>query len=587
VRPVLCLWDKSFAPLGRYVVEMLQAEGLTGASDRDVSASRISARDLDGRQAIIVAPCAPDSGAEASALEALRGGAAIVFLRPSRQTAATLGLTARTERVANEFYIAPDRSHPLWFAALGDFLQFHGGADLYDRCDDVLAWIAGANWAMPNPAIVTGTFGDGRYAVFTYDLATSTVLFHQGLPDLASTGARPDADGDGVFAPNDLFQGFLDVNLRHVPQADLQQRLLVRVLEWASEPRGPLTRLWTFPNAEPAVVLINGDSDLMTRPQLDWFINMTEAHGGGYTIYLLEEHRPLVPPELEADYRRRGHSAGPHIWLKLKPTPDEMAARIHQEVADFTLTYGHPPRTTRHHCVVWPGWVETARALAGAGVRLETNYRAAERYQSGYLTGSGLPMRFVDESGEMIDCFQQETLLCDDYALIDKSFLPPLSEEQVIALSRRLIDDARQRYHTAVQIYFHPVYSTGLTVHTGQFIHTAGWLEAVLKYSRRTGTLIPSTDTWWLFCEQRRTTMLGESRWDPSTGALAVNGQSATGLAGGSIVLPTDYAGLRLHRVTLGLDELPIRVREGDGREHALATGDIAPGDFRLVASYR
>jgi hypothetical protein len=314
---------------------------------------------------------------------------------------------------------------------------------------------------------------------------------------------------------------------------------------------------------------------------------MTEAHGGHYTIYIMEEHLPLLPPDLAADYRRRGHSIGPHIVLNLRPSPQEMAARIAAEAQTFRTYFGQAPRTTRHHCVVWPGWVDTARALASSGIRLETNYRAAERYQSGYLTGSGLPMRFVDERGEFIPCFQQETLLCDDYALIDKSFLPPLDEAGVIALSQRLIDEARERYHTAVQIYFHPVYSTGLQVHTGQFIHTAGWMEAVLKHCMRTGTLMPSTDDWCDFNERRRTTVLSSQRWDPAAGLLDIELRSAEGLPGMTLALPACHGGMSLQSVTLGSDSLALTYRRMHDEDCALAVvGDLAPGGHCLSAQY-
>ena len=69
---------------------------------------------------------------------------------------------------------------------------------------------------------------------------------------------------------------------------------------------------------------------------------------------------------------------------------------------------------------------------------MDTNFRAGDHLQYGYLTGSGLPMRFIDEDGEFIECFEQETLFCDDYVLVDKSFLPPLSEEQAIVYLQRV-----------------------------------------------------------------------------------------------------------------------------------------------------
>lgn len=590
--PVLCLHDRAAAPFGRYALEMLHAEGLTGAVERDASATATAPVVTEGllrHHAIVVTPTGAATGAEAAALAALRAGAGVVFLRPSIETARALGLVSDGRRVAKEMYLAPERAHPLWFPALGDFLQFHGTADLYDRSEareDVVAWVAGPDWAMPHPAIVTGSLGAGRFALFAYDLAASTVLFHQGRPEMASTGPTPDADGDGTFAPSDLFQGHLDARLRHVPQADLQQRLLVRALEWVAEPAGPLVRLWPFPNAAPAVALINGDSDSMTRPQMETYVDLVESYGGGYTIYLMEQHLPLLPPDMEADYRRRGHSAGPHVWLDLKPSPEALAARILQEVALFEGTYGHPPRTTRHHCVVWPGWVDTARALAAAGIGLETNYRAAERYQSGYLTGSGLPMRFIDQQGGLVDCFQQETLLCDDYLLIDKSFLRPLDETEAIALSRRLIDDALERYHTVFHAYFHPVYSTGLVVRTGQFIRTAGWLEAVLAQCRRRGVPLPNTNAWCAFNDRRRATALAASNWDAAGGTLSVQIDSAAGLPGGTLLLPAAHAGRRLLRVVLGADDLQHVAREVWGREYCLAVTDLPPGSTTVTAHY-
>jgi hypothetical protein len=568
---------------------MLRAEGLTGAAERDVAQAPPTAGELARHQAVVVAPCGSASRAEGVALAALRAGAGVVFLRPSHETARVLGLRPDGGRVAVEQYLAPERSHPLWFPALGDVLQVHGPSDLYERPGPgqaVLAWVAGRDWAMPHPAVVTGEYGAGRYAVFAYDVAASTVLFRQGRPELASTGPTPDADGDGVFAPSDLFQGHLDAGLRHVPQADLQQRLLLRLLEWVSEPAGPLARLWPFPSGAPAIALINGDSDGMTRPQMEWYVNMTEAHGGHYTLYVMEQHWPLLPPDLAADYRRRGHSVGPHVWLNLKPTPAELAARIAEEVAGFARRYGLAPRTTRHHCVVWPGWVDTAKALAAAGIRLETNYRAAERYQSGYLTGSGLPLRFIDERGEFVACFQQETLLCDDYLLIDKSYLRPLDEGEAIALSRTLLDAAVERYHTAVQMYFHPVYGTGLTVRTGQFIRTAGWLEAVLKHCRARGVPMPSTDAWCEFNERRRATVLADSRWDAAAGALSLRLESVWGLPQAALVLPSCLAGRRLRGATLAGQDLPLRRREIDGRERALVLADVPAGPATLAARY-
>lgn len=588
--PPLCCYDPESAPFGRYVLEMLFAEGLTGAEEQNVRETPLTAEALHGRQAVLVAPCGEDTGAETAALEALRKGTPVVFLRPSAETAAKLGLTNKQRRTANEAYIAPVRDHPLWFAALGDFMQYHGTADMYGEyggSERVLAWIAGRDWALPYPAIVTGTYGAGSFAVFTYDLATSTVLFHQGRREQASTGSNPDTDGDGLFCPSDLFIGYRDRSLLDLPQADLQQQLLVHILEWANEPHAPLARLWYYPDAAPAIVLVNGDSDGMTRPQMEWYTNMVEAHGGEYTVYLMEEHLQHLTPEMERDYRRRGHSAGPHIWHSQKPTVEEMRTRIQEEVALFEERYGYPPKTTRHHCVIWPGWVETAKSLADAGFRMDTNFRAGDHQQYGYLTGSGLPMRFIDEDGEFIEIYEQETLFCDDYVLVDKSFLPPLSEEQAIAVSKEYIDAARDYYHTVVHLYFHPIYATGVQVNTGQFIRTAGWFEAVLKYAAQEELPIPSTDAWCTFNEQRRSTKFTAQRWDAAGGVLQLSVESDDGLPSGTLLVPARYDGLELVEVLLDGAPMQLTRRSVAGKAHVLAVGDFSAGVHEVAIHYQ
>ncbi len=588
--PPLCCHDPQTAPFGRYGLEMLFAEGLTGAEERNVREAPLEAGAAKERQAVIVAPCGEDTGAEAAALAALRQGTPVVFLRPSAETAAELGIKDRQRRTANEAYIAPERDHPLWFAALGDFLQFHGAADMYGEYggnERVLAWVAGRDWALPFPAIVTGTYGAGRFAVFTYDLAESTVLFHQGSPDLASTGDRPDADGDGLFSPSDLFFGYRDRTLLDLPQADLQQQLLVRILEWASAPNAPLARLWYYPDAAPAMVLLNGDSDGMTRPQMEWYTNMVEAHGGEYTVYLMEEHLKHLTPEMERDYRRRGHSAGPHIWHSLKPTVEEMRQRIQEEVELFEQRYGYPPKTTRHHCVIWPGWVETAQALADAGFRMDTNYRAGDHQQYGYLTGSGLPMRFIDAEGEFIELFEQETLFCDDYVLVDKSFLPPLSVEQAIAVSKEYIDAAIASYHTVVHLYFHPIYATGIRVRTGQLIHTAGWFEAVLKYAAALELPMPSTDAWCTFNERRRAAALTGQHWDADAGVLTLHIDAQDTLPGGTLLVPARYGEREIERALLDGEEMQLIRRSVGGEARGLAVGDFAAGPHLVTVHYR
>ena len=76
------------------------------------------------------------------------------------------------------------------------------------------------------------------------------------------------------------------------------------------------------------------------------------------------------------------------------------------------------PTTSRYHCIVWSDWVSQAKAELASGIRLDTNYYyypgswIADR--PGFMNGSGMPMRFTDTDGSMIDVFQANTNMTDE-----------------------------------------------------------------------------------------------------------------------------------------------------------------------------
>ena len=100
-------------------------------------------------------------------------------------------------------------------------LQFHDRADLYTWQGDAAAvalWLAPfLGQASSFPAVIATAHGDGRAVIYTFDLAASTVRFHQGRPEQASTGAYPDYDSDGMYKANDLFVGCLDDSAARPP----------------------------------------------------------------------------------------------------------------------------------------------------------------------------------------------------------------------------------------------------------------------------------------------------------------------------------------------------------------------------------
>ena len=74
--------------------------------------------------------------------------------------------------------------------------------------------------------------------------------------------------------------------------------------------------------------------------------------------------------------------------------------------------------TNRNHCIAWSDWATGAKVQAGNGIRLDANYyywpATWVQNRPGMFTGSGLPMRFADLDGSLIDIYQLTTQMTDE-----------------------------------------------------------------------------------------------------------------------------------------------------------------------------
>jgi hypothetical protein len=77
-----------------------------------------------------------------------------------------------------------------------------------------------------------------------------------------------------------------------------------------------------------------------------------------------------------------------------------------------------PPATIRTHNVVWSDWITQVKVEGACGIRMDTNFYhwPAEWLGNhpGFLTGSGIPMRFADVDGTTIDVYQAATQMTDE-----------------------------------------------------------------------------------------------------------------------------------------------------------------------------
>ena len=114
----------------------------------------------------------------------------------------------------------------------------------------------------------------------------------------------------------------------------------------------------------------------------------------------------------------------------IAPTYDGMDEKVKSTVHALKDAYGVDMRTVRNHWIVWCGTAPngrqdfTAQASIEAkhGIRLDCNVyhwdegstRGAFLGPIGNFTGSGLPMKFIDDRGEVLDIYESVTQVPDE-----------------------------------------------------------------------------------------------------------------------------------------------------------------------------
>ncbi|MBD3292629.1 MAG: hypothetical protein GF393_06865, partial [Armatimonadia bacterium] len=238
-------------PFDAYLDEVLHSEGWCCHERREASAE-MTAADLAEYALVIIARGATRRLDLSEVESYLRDGGRTVCIGPPSEWAAMAGLEPRlaeTYAVLRDGYIRVREDHPWLREFPAHDLQLQGEADAWEAGSaDGLAWLAGQR-GQPTPfaAVAHAQVGEGAAVLFAFDLSECIVLHHQGRIANASTGADPDANRDGKFTADDLFEGMRDFDLRHVPQADVLQELLTRVIIGLTADVMPLPRLWRFP----------------------------------------------------------------------------------------------------------------------------------------------------------------------------------------------------------------------------------------------------------------------------------------------------------------------------------------------------
>ncbi|MEU4695235.1 DUF4082 domain-containing protein [Actinoplanes sp. NPDC023714] len=425
--PVLVIRTPGFSP---FLAEVLRTEGLNEFATADLGT--VTAATLAQYDVVLLGQAALTADQVTLFTTWVTGGGNLIAFRPDKQLAGLLGLTATTTTLA-EGYLKVDTTSSPGAGITDQSIQFHGTADRYtlNGARAVATLWSNATTATADPAVSlvnVGTSG-GQAAAFSFDLAQSLVYTRQGNP--AWDGQE--RDGTQPRRSDDLYFGggsadWVNLAKVAVPQADEQQRLLANLIGAMNADRKPLPKFWYFPRSLKAVVVATGDDHAVggTASRFDQFAAnsptgcvVDEWQCARYTSYVFP-NAPLTGGQA-SNYQSRGFEVGLHVNTNCADwTPTTLTGFYTNQLATWRSKYNavQGPVTNRTHCIVWSDWSTQAGTEGANGIRLDTNYYywpgSWITDRPGFMTGSGMPMRFSGKTGGLIDVYQAATQMTDE-----------------------------------------------------------------------------------------------------------------------------------------------------------------------------
>jgi hypothetical protein len=243
-------------------------------------------------------------------------------------------------------------------------------------------------------------------------------------------------------------------------------------------------------------------------------VNAVEAAGGVFTNFLWFPFGSIASSTV-SDWLSRGNSIGIHFDDTAEQdssgvggsqaTWNGMQSVIGNAISSFGSTFPSAPApvTTRDHFLIWVSNAadgpadQTAQAklLQNAGIQLDTSYSTFPK-RWGYMTGSGLPMKFLDtKTGAVIPVYEQATQYEDDIQLLNTSYGLNWNLATAQAHFQQSLSDSFNKYNTVVTMLFHP----------DEWIannHQA-FAAPVLQYAQAQSIPMPGTAAWLAFWQGR------------------------------------------------------------------------------------
>jgi len=570
--PILVVTSQS-NPFGNYYAEILRAEGLNAFDVADIGS--VTSTTLASHDVVILGEMLLSGGQATLITNWVNAGGKLIAMRPDKQLAGFLGLIDAGTTLSDAYLLVNTTVAP-GTGIVGQTIQFHGMADRYSVSGATLVATLYSNATTPtaNPAVTMRGVGSagGQAAAFTYDLARSIVYTRQGNPSWAGQ----ERDGISPIRSDDLFFGgveidWIDLNKVAIPQADEQQRLLANLIIQMTRDRKPLPRFWYLPDGLTAAVLMTGDDHGNGGTSGRWNSYISKSPAGCSvedwecirgTSYIYPS-TPISDAQA-AFYQSNGFELGLHVLTNCADwTPSTLASFYSDQLGQFAANFPSvaAPATNRTHCIVWSDWASQPKVERSDSIRLDANYYywpgSWITDRPGFMTGSGMPMRFADLDGTMIDVYQAATQMTDESDQTYPFTIDTLLDRALGPEGYYGVFTANMHTDNAETAQDDAIIASALARHVP--VITA---RQVLKWvDGRNGSSIPSLS------------------WNGSTLSFTLNiGEGANGLF---VMLPTNMAAGSLSNITLNGVTVPFATGVIKGVSYAMFPAAV--GNYQVA----
>ena len=525
-QPILVVQNSSSAdPYQNFVPELLTTEGLNGfqtAQLGDLTSAFLASYD------VVILPHLTLTAAQATLFQNyVNAGGTLVGFRPDLQLASVFGV-APLGTTLSEAWLKIDITTSYAPSAVSAAMKFHGTADLYSlNSATALSTLYNTSTiSTTSPAAAINTFGLGKAILFSFDLTQSIVLIRQGNP--AWAGYPDNHDGNSTMRASQMFmdqssgQFWNDLGdgaLNDVPQADIQLRLFSNIVTLTNAPKRPLPKLWYYPNQSRAQLLMTGDDHSFPVSNALSEINNVASFGGLFTYNLWYPFTTVSASQVNT-WLTAGDTMAIHFNDTgevdssgvggSKASWNGMQSVISTALTSFAATYPSAPFpvTTRNHFLIWVSndangtvdQVANAKLFQNNGIQFDTTYSAFPN-RWGYMTGSGLPMKFLDPvAGSVIPVYEQATQYEDDLQLStgDSSLVWGISTAQ--AHYQQTLSDSLNKYNTVITMLFHPE----------NWSSYQSYADAALQYAQSQSIPISAAGKWLTFWQARAATTISK-----------------------------------------------------------------------------